>query len=51
MITYESICEKLGFELSECQVVRHDTEFDAEGNPFDVLKIEEIDFLLDNGYI
>ena len=50
MITYESICKKLGCEPKQCSVEKQGTEFDNENNPFDALTIEELDFLHENGY-
>lgn len=45
MVTYETICEKLGFDVDTYKVPQADTE-DANGDsPFRNLTIEELDFL------
>ena len=46
-ITYESICEKLGFDVDTYQPPMADTE-DVNGeSPFRKLTFEELDFLTD----
>lgn len=46
-ITYESICEKLGFDVDTYQPPAGDTE-DANGeSPFRKLSLEELTFLTD----
>lgn len=46
-ITYESICEKLGFDVDTYQPPKGDTE-DANGeSPFRKLTLDELTFLTD----
>lgn len=47
-ITYESICEKLGFDAFSYKSIPAETEYDGAKNPFDVLTIEELDFLMEH---
>ena len=46
MLTYEGICEKLGFDALTYRGETADTETDEEYNPFEVLTVEELDFLM-----
>ncbi|MCD8216699.1 MAG: hypothetical protein LUD01_01405 [Clostridiales bacterium] len=46
-ITYESICEKLGFDVDTYVPTISDTEDDSVENPFVKLSIDELDFLTD----
>jgi hypothetical protein len=46
-ISYESICEKLGFDVDTYNPPVSDTEDDSVENPFKSLTIEELDFLTD----
>lgn len=46
-ITYESICQKLGFEPKNYKPEVSDFEDDSKENPFSVLTDEESDFLYD----
>ncbi len=48
MITYNQICEKLGFDpinSTEYNGVEFATEDDNYSNPLEILSIEEIEFL------
>ncbi|MCP1103605.1 hypothetical protein M2454_002930 [Aequitasia blattaphilus] len=45
MITYESLCKKLGFDILTYKVETSGTEDDSRENPFMALDIEELDFL------
>jgi hypothetical protein len=45
-VTYESICEKLGFRLEEYDPEIQGTECD-EPSPFRMLSEEELDFVID----
>lgn len=45
MLTYESICEKLGFDAVAYKTETKGTEYDGEENPFEILSLEELDFL------
>lgn len=48
MITYNQICEKLGFDpinSTEYNGVESATEDDNYSNPLEILSIEEIEFL------
>ena len=45
MITYEGICEKLGFDAVTYKSESKGTEYDGEENPFKILSLEELDFL------
>ncbi len=47
MITYDSICKKLGFDAMSYNPKTEGTEYDGADNPFDVLSIEELDFIID----
>lgn len=49
MITYETICKKLGFDLIQDDIVFpiSDHEDDSQISPFSVLNQEELDFLTD----
>ena len=49
MITYESICDKLGFDLFEDNniIKSSDHEDDSKESPFAILKTEELRFLSD----
>lgn len=51
MITYESICDKLGFIPSELPDDVPAQEDDSLDNPFSVLDADEILFLYKNGYL
>jgi hypothetical protein len=44
-VTYETICDKLGFDVDTYEPLVGDTEDDSAGNPFAALTIEELDFL------
>lgn len=46
-ITYESICEKLGFDVDTYQPPECKTEDDTGESPFRSLTIEELNFLTD----
>lgn len=47
-ITYERICEKLGFDARKYKSESKGTEYDGEEeNPFSILSVEELDFLMD----
>ena len=46
-ITYESICEKLGFDVDTYEPTFSDTEDDSVESPFRRLSLEELDFLTD----
>lgn len=47
MPTYENICEKLGFDFMTYKSETKDTEYDGdELNPFSVLSMEELDFVM-----
>ena len=46
-ITYESICEKLGFDVDTYKPPMSDTEDDSVESPFRSLSIEELNFLTD----
>ena len=48
---YKRICEKLGFEPREYKFPDFDTEDDSWESPFEVLTVEEIDYLYKNGYL
>lgn len=50
-ITYESICEKLGFIPSEYKPEVPNHEDDSRVNPFSVLETSELLYLFDNGYM
>lgn len=45
MITYEGICEKLGFDAVTYKSNPKGTEYDGDDNPFERLSLEELDFL------
>lgn len=45
MITYESICEKLGFKIEDYHPKYSNTEDDSRERPFDKLTVEELSFL------
>lgn len=46
MITYESICKKLGFDFLTYKSKVEDTEYDGdEENPFTALSEEELEFV------
>ena len=45
-ITYESICNKLGFTIEDYKPEASNTEGDTKPNPFSCLSVEEIDFLV-----
>ena len=47
MITYEKICEKLGFDFMTYKSETSDTEDDSRPNPFSVLNVEGLDFVID----
>lgn len=48
MLTYESICDKLGFDFMSFSPQVRDTEYDGEDeNPFKKLSLEELDFVMD----
>lgn len=48
MVTYDGICEKLGFDAITYKGETRDTEYDGDKkNPFDILSVEELDFLMD----
>ena len=44
-ITYESICEKLGFDVDTYDPPLSDTEDDSMVSPFRSLSLEELNFL------
>ncbi len=44
-ITYESICEKLGFDVDTYEPTLSDTEDDSMESPFRSLSLEELNFL------
>ena len=46
-ITYESICEKLGFDVDTYEPTLIDTEYDSMESPFRSLSLEELNFLTD----
>lgn len=46
-ITYDSICEKLGFEPKEYRYNCSEHEDDSKKSPLAVLTYEELDFLSD----
>lgn len=46
MITYEGICEKLGFRLEDYSPKYSGHEDDSIPNPFSVLTSEELDFVI-----
>lgn len=46
-ITYESICEKLGFDVDTYKPPMSYTEDDSVESPFRSLSIEELNFLTD----
>lgn len=48
---YERICKKLGFIPSEFKAPDFETEDDSWESPFKKLTADEIEFLLDNGYL
>ena len=50
-VTYESICEKLGFIPSEYKPEVSNYEDDSRVNPFSVLETSELLYLFDNGYM
>jgi hypothetical protein len=48
MITYESVCKKLGFKFDDEMVYRSDTpcfEDDSTDNPYAILSEAELDFI------
>lgn len=47
MVTYNGICEKLGFDAMSYDPVPKGTEYDGRENPFDILSTEELDFLIE----
>jgi hypothetical protein len=47
MVTYESICEKLGFDVDTYEVPKSSTEDENGESPFRKLTVEELDFLTD----
>ena len=44
-ITYEGICEKLGFDVDTYQPPESETEDDSVESPFRKLTLEELTFL------
>lgn len=46
-ITYESICQKLGFDPQNYEPKTSDYEDDSKVSPYSVLTIEESEFLYD----
>lgn len=46
MITYESICEKLGFDFTKWKSDAVD-EDDSKRSPFAILTTEELEFAID----
>lgn len=44
-ITYEGICEKLGFDVDTYQPPESDTEDDSVESPFRKLTLDELTFL------
>jgi hypothetical protein len=49
---YRAICEKLGFDPAKNYPHQFSgTEDDTKERPFSVLTDEELDFLLENGYL
>lgn len=50
-MTYESICEKLGFDIKSYHPEIIAEEDDSKGNPFSKLTAEETLFLINNGYL
>ena len=46
-ITYESICEKLGFDADTYEVLKATTEDENGDSPFRSLTLEELNFLTD----
>lgn len=46
-ITYESICEKLGFDVDTYEPPLSDIEDDSMESPFRSLSLEELSFLTD----
>jgi hypothetical protein len=44
-ITYEAICEKLGFDVDTYQPLVSDTEDDSVESPFRKLTLDELTFL------
>ena len=47
MITYEGLCEKVGFDILTYEGEPITTEDDSQENPLSELTIEELDFLMD----
>lgn len=48
---YNEICEKLGFIPSERSEKVNAMEDDTQVNPFSILELDELKYLLDNGYL
>ena len=46
MITYNSICKKLGFDVMSYNPEVKGTEYEENKNPFDLLSIDELDFII-----
>ena len=46
MITYEGLCEKVGFDILTYEGEPITTEDDSQENPLSELTIEELDFLM-----
>lgn len=47
IITFDSICNKLGFDFSTYSTPEPEFEDDNYDNPFDKLSIAELDFVID----
>ena len=47
MITYEGLCEKVGFDILTYEGEPITTEDDSQENPLSELTIVELDFLMD----
>ena len=47
MITYEGLCEKVGFDILTYEGKPITTEDVSQENPLSELTIEELDFLMD----
>lgn len=43
---YKRICDKLGFKLEDYKPSFSDTEDDSKPNPFAVLSLDELDYLM-----
>ncbi|MDO4621300.1 MAG: hypothetical protein Q4B09_11860 [Lachnospiraceae bacterium] len=50
-LRYEEICQKLSFRPEDYKPHIYGTEYDAAPNPFAELTIEELDYVLNSGYL